>query len=408
MRNSTSKKGHNTEGSKKKVISGTRHCRMNEVPPDFEKWEIKAFFKVTSEDITDQQKKQIEDPARKFESERSVLAVHWHPEFIPMMTIRKRIDRMFPNSKEELIIPTQHNELMELNGYHGVEVDCYSKAFERKVQLLLHFKDLDLNKAGVLISMLEHTFKYRSRQLFDLIDSIILPSREDRRKEAVFRTGASEELVEFIQHHTERIDRMLKENGTKISKRSIKNKILRNYFDELREFYDKETIDHAQVFIKAMKKIVKRHFDYTYFYSTEEVIREARALNAGIIIPHPEQFWPILLADYDVDGFEVWNPQSREYTDFLVKVLLRHNKEDRHRERPLLVFMGDDTHLGEKVKPKHLQDPEKAGREIGYQPPWDEPDIQKNLIIGGFSKEKIIKEYKRRLEAREDCNGTGR
>ncbi len=45
-----------------------------------------------------------------------------------------------------------------------------------------------------------------------------------------------------------------------------------------------------------------------------------------MVIPHPEQFWPILLADYDVDGYEVWNPQSREYTDFLIRALDNQNK----------------------------------------------------------------------------------
>lgn len=66
------------------------------------------------------------------------------------------------------------------------------------------------------------------------------------------------------------------------------------------------------------------------------------------MIPHPEQFWPILLTGYDVDGVEVWNPQSHRYTNFLVSVLNEKNRRMDSSERPLLIFMGDDTHMSEK------------------------------------------------------------
>jgi hypothetical protein len=304
-------------GKKKKKF------KINKLPSDFEKWERRTFLKVITEELTEDQKATIRQPPETFPLEKNVLAVHWHPEFIPLDLVRERVDNTFPNMKKELIIPTQHNEIMTMNGYSGVEVDCYSKEFNRKVQLLIHFKDLDLEKAGVMISMLDHTFRYRSRQLFELINTLISEEMEERRMEAIVETGVDDDLLRFVTYHTEKILHMIKENEQIIPKRSIKNKLLRNYFNELREFYDDRMIDHAQVYIKTVKKIVKKHFDLSYFYTTEEIIKEARELNAGIIIPHPEQFWPVLLADYDVDGYEVWNPQSREFTDFLVKVLLK-------------------------------------------------------------------------------------
>jgi hypothetical protein len=81
-----------------------------------------------------------------------------------------------------------------------------------------------------------------------------------------------------------------------------------------------------------VKALVKVEFSLKYFYRTSEVIEEARALGAGIVIPHPEQFWPILLKEYDVDGIEVWNPQSRRYTEFLISVLNRRNQKRGSRQ----------------------------------------------------------------------------
>jgi hypothetical protein len=297
-----------------------------------------------------------------------------------------------------LIIPTQHNKITEYDGYAGVEVDCFSKEFNQKVQLLVHFKKEKVKKANVFKEMLEHTFKYRSKQLFELIDTIINPDQSDRLHKAVIETGVSDELVNFVKIHTRKLLKHIEDNDSIIPPEAIKNKILRNYFDELRVKYDDRVIDLSQVLIKQVKTIVKSNFNFMYFYRTREIIEEARSLNAGITVPHPEQFWPILLADYDLDGIEVWNPQSRRYTEFLIKVVNRKNKAVGKGGRKLLITMGDDCHLGEKVRSPHLQDPEKAGREIGLQPPWNDIDIKKNLILGKCNKECIINEYKARLE----------
>jgi hypothetical protein len=177
----------------------------------------------------------------------------------------------------------------------------------------------------------------------------------------------------------------------------FKNKLLRDYFNTLRESHDDRYINHAQLFLRSVKEIVKRNFSLEYFYRTEEFIEEARALGAGVVIPHPEQFWPILLEDYDVDGIEVWNPQSYEYTRFLIEVVNRENKAFRRRHRPLLITMGDDCHMGEKVKDPRYQDPEKAGREVGVQPPWDDLSIRKRLIAANADRGQVIAEYRGRL-----------
>ena len=56
----------------------------------------------------------------------------------------------------------------------------------------------------------------------------------------------------------------------------IKNNILRNFFDGLRDQYGNALIDRAQVFLKAVNTRVKVEFPLQYFYRTLEVI-EVRA-----------------------------------------------------------------------------------------------------------------------------------
>jgi hypothetical protein len=366
------------------------------IPEEITEADRSAFFEVVSVDLEDAQRARILNPEKTFPVQKAVLAVHWHPEHVPMPLIRQRIDAMFPGRDQELIIPTQHNELMDYDDYSGVEVDCYSSGFNQKVQLLLHFEKSRVADAGVLKGMLEHTFKYRSSQLFDFIRTITRPD-EDRITLAARQTGASDAVICFVQAYVRKIEKMLEENLSNISPRSVKNKILRNFFDRLRPTCGDGLIDRCQTFLTEIKRLVKLDFPTHYFFRTSEIIEEARHLNAGIVIPHPEQFWPVLLADYDVDGIEVWNPQSRRYTDFLVSVLNAQNQRGRSGRSPLLVFMGDDTHMGEKTRRPEDQNHEKGAREIGHQPAWDDLNIGKTLIKSGWSRASVIAEYKARL-----------
>jgi hypothetical protein len=278
-----------------------------------------------------------------------------------------------------------------------VEVDCYSTGFNRKVQLLLHFKGLDSQRAEVLASMLRHTHRYRASQLFEYLDALAEPNNEDRRQRAAGRSNAEEDLVEFVRIQAAKLKRLLLNHESDISEDAYKNKLVRNFLDTLRGRYADRLINQAQVYAKAVKDLVKEEFSLSYFYRASEFIEEARALGAGIVIPHPEQFWPILLADYDVDGIEVWNPQSQQYTEFLINVVNRRNRMGWHGKRPILIFMGDDCHMSEKTRPKTEQDPEKASREVGWQPAWHDFAIRKSLIINGVSRRKIIAEYRTRL-----------
>lgn len=353
---------------------------------------------VTTETITAEQARWIAEPTDVFPRQSSIVALHWHPEFVPMDLIRRRIAAMFPQADERLIIPTQHNILDSYDEFTGVEVDCYSPAFHRKTQLLFHFRTERLEGRGdTFKAMLAHTFKYRQSQLWQFIDTIIDPVYDHHVAAAAERTGANEALVEFVRVYVGRIKRLIDQNERRTAPVMLRNKLLVNFFDMLRGEYADRLINHVQVFLRAVKNIVKARFSLEYFYRERECIEEGRALGACIVIPHPEQFWPILLEDLDVDGIEVWNPQSLEFTEFLIHYVARENRTRRRHDRPLLVTMGDDCHMGEKVKDPRYRDALKAEREVGVQPPWEDLNIKKNLIMANATREDLIREYKSRL-----------
>jgi hypothetical protein len=363
----------------------------------FEEWEAAAFEAITSSHIDEATRALLATPPRVYPLEESVLAIHWHPEFVPVDLIRARISKTFPGRRQELIIPTQHNVLMSWDGYAGVEVDCYSPEFKRKVQILLHFKEERLERADTLKKMLDHTFRYRSGQLFEFLDSLIEARFEDRRQEAARVTSVDAELVAFVRAQAERLRLQIRRVEATLRPEAVKNRLVKDWFDKLRDRHDGALIDRAQIFVRKVKAVVKRRFDNTYFYETRQVIDEARQLGAGVVVPHPEQFWPILLADYDIDGLEVWNPGSRDYTEFLIQAVHRLNQRRERSDRPILVTMGDDCHMGEKAKDPRYQDADKLAREVGVLHAWDDLAIRKQLILYDIDRRRVIEAYKERL-----------
>lgn len=361
-------------------------------------WDQEVFEKLISLDLTPVQVDRIVHPNRRFDNESSVLAIHWHPEMVPLDLAESRIQAMYPQARESLVIPTQHNEVLVYGEYAGVEMDCRASAFNRKIQILLHFEKNKIEDAHSLRAMLAHTAKYRSNQLFEFMAALIDPAFEDRLRAGVRNTGAEENLIRFAVIQTRKLKRMIDAYPSSIPELSLKNKLLINYLNSQRGLYDGHAIDRAVIFVSGVKEVVKRHLPLRYFYEVREVIEEARSLGGAVIVPHPEQFWPVLLADYDVDGYEVWNPQSREFTEFLIHIVVKKNASANGTARPILVVMGDDTHLSEKILDPESQNPEKASREIGYQPAWRDPSIRKSLITGNFDKENIIRDYKSRLK----------
>ncbi len=354
----------------------------------------RIFAAITATTLTAEEEARIVEPGVVVQRQEYVLAVHWHPEHVPMPLVERRIRASFPGMGQSLIIPTQHNEITTYGAYSGVEVDCYSGGFNQKVQLLLHFENARLERAGVLRAMLSHTYRYRSSQLFEFL--AVLCGRDEARLGAVAAaTGAAEETVRFARLHALKLLALLERHQDRLPAAALKNKLVRNFLDAMRPCFGERLVARVQAFVQAVKLRVKEDFPLTYFYRVSEVIEEARGMGAGVVIPHPEQFWPILLADYDVDGYEVWNPQSQRYTDFLIEVLSRKNRKAGPSARKLLIFMGDDTHLGEKLRPAAADG--KPLREVGLQPAWDDLAVRKRLLAAGMDRACVINEYRARL-----------
>ncbi|MCR4317766.1 MAG: hypothetical protein NUW37_15600 [Planctomycetes bacterium] len=353
------------------------------------------FFKATSHSVPADVISRIEGPTNVHPTQRSTIAVHWHPEFLSFETIRKRIDTMFPNSQDELIIPTQHNELLHFGEWAGVEIDCYAKEYNLKVQLLAHFHGSKVRNADVLKSMLEHIYLYRASQLDQFFEAICDESGEKLRHKAAKRAGTPDSVCEFVLVTVRKIRALVARHRDDVPRDMLRNKLLKGYFDELKDYYDPQFINLCQSYLRVIKTLVKKRFSPHYFYSANEIVEEVRGLGGCLVIPHPEQFWPILLSGIDVDGIEVWNPASRRFTEFLISVVVEKNKSGTGKRR-LLITMGDDCHMGEKTRDLHKQD-KKALREIGFQPAWDDMNIKKILRAGNFDKQSVIDEYKTRL-----------
>lgn len=369
---------------------------FDSIPDGIEEEDLALFRRITSASLLPEQERQLLRPPKAYPEEETVLAVHWHPEFIPMELAARRIDTVFPNRSSDLIIPTQHNALTSFGEFTGVEVDCRSTSFNRKVELLLHFQNARVACAHSFKLMLEHTFRYRSIQLLHYLHAVTKPN-EGILGSAVRNTGADETLLRFVRGYVRKLEKLIEETADLMPPERIKNKIVRDFFDGLRGRFPGNVIDRAQLLLASVGRAVKEEFPLDYFYRTSEIIEEARALGGCVVIPHPEKFWPVLLADYDVDGYEVWNPQSHTYTEFLISVVERRNRESGLSARPLLVFMGDDTHLSEKVRPPAEQDRKKADREIGLQPAWKDANIVSALALAGMDKRQIVEDYRQRL-----------
>jgi hypothetical protein len=358
------------------------------------------FLAIVDTRLTPEQEERLRVPDAVYPRQHSTLAVHWHPEFIPIPLVRERMAAMFPAVEEELCIPTQHNELLELDGFSGVEVDCFSEEFSQKIQLLAHFRTEKVAQAAAFRAMLEHTADYRRTQLDCLLEALggaAQGGRGQPARQAAAQCGADGRSVAFTAAVARKLRTLIERHRGKMDRHSLKNKLVRNFLNRMRGKYDDIFIDRAQAYVNAVKTAVKAAFPPGYYYGTREIIEEIRGLGGCIVIPHPEQFWPVLLAGYDVDGYEVWNPQSRRYTEFLVSVVAEQNRNRPNNRRELLIFMGDDCHMSEKILPPTEQDPLKAGREVGLQPEWDDLKLRKKLITDQACRACVIRRYTERL-----------
>ncbi|MDZ7641510.1 MAG: hypothetical protein U5J62_05755 [Desulfurivibrio sp.] len=76
-----------------------------QIPEEITDKDRDIFLKVIKARLEPEQEEIIRNPEQVFPRQREVLALHWHPEYIPMELALERINRMYPNPDVKLIIP---------------------------------------------------------------------------------------------------------------------------------------------------------------------------------------------------------------------------------------------------------------------------------------------------------------
>ncbi|MDL2226609.1 hypothetical protein LJB86_03010 [Deltaproteobacteria bacterium OttesenSCG-928-M10] len=356
-----------------------------------------CFRRLTSVELNEAEKVQAARPDRTDPAADEFLAVHWHPEWAPLDLIDQRLRLAFPAAVRSLAIPTQHNRLMSFRGWAGVEADVYDRRYGLKVQLLIHFPAERLPKASALTAMMDRTYNYRAHQLLDILKRLAEPDEVFGRVRRSLPYSVSQAALDMARFYAVRLLTLIEESGIigGPADEMLKNRLLPDYLTAM-ESGRPVILDQALMLIKAVKKTVKAELNPGEFHSPQEVIEEARHLGGGVVIPHPPQFWPMLLSDLDVDGWEVWNPSTPKHAIFLTEALARAN-ESRPGRRPLLAFMGDDTHMSAKFRLGLSDEKDSAGREIGFQDPWFDPAVKAALDRAGQSRRRTLTEYQERM-----------
>jgi hypothetical protein len=356
-----------------------------------EDWEI--FGRLTSTELTDEERKAAVTPARIDPEEGTLFAPHFHPEWVPMELVQARLAAAFPAARERFVVPTQHNVIAAAGQWSGVEADVWSRKCGMKLQLLVHLKAERLAKASAFSAMIERTFRYRELQLLDILELAVRPDAETEAELA--RAGFADADLELAAAGCARLKAMIDGSGIAAGPGAamLKNRLATDYMEIRERGKDPVSLDRLLSLVNLLKARVKARPDPERFCGADELIEEARSLGAGIVIPHPPRFWPALLAELDADGWEVWNPSTPSHAAFLTECLARRGRI----KRPLLAFMGDDTHMSSKIRSHMVNYRDGADREIGFQPAWKDPETAAALRAAGQSRRRTMEEYMERL-----------
>ncbi len=357
------------------------------------------FRRLVDDTITTERLEALARPVQPRHGVDHVLAIHWHPQHVPLDVARRRLAALFPDARDMLVIPTEHNVLHVWGDHAGVEADCRDLRLGLKVQLLLHFRADRVREAHTLRAMLDHTALYRGIQLRALLETAARPDEAGHRhrvERAVRATGSGPEVLATAAACAAKLLCLLDAERDAPPADERRSTLLRDFVEARRPQLGPVLTPQVHAYTKALRDRVKAEFPLDFFHDAHAFMEEARGLGGLVTIPHPEQFWPILLAGYDVDAIEVWNPQSRRHTNFLISVVNEANAK-HPSAKPTLVTMGDDTHFGEMLRLPDGPEQARLAREIGVQPLWEDPVTLKELERAGMTRERVIDAFRQRL-----------
>jgi hypothetical protein len=348
-------------------------------------------------------------PEQTYPGQDGIMALHWHPESVPLEQITRRFRCLFPDAREWLLVPTEHNRLVSIDGYCGVEVDCRHRG--AKLQLLLHFHGDHPSGDPAFLTDLDHTRAYRARQLDRLLTALTQaegrPGREQAALEATTvlpgpsdgQPAARMGILAWMERESGQLLSLLDGDECPRDASHRKNKLVRDWLLTRLGGASHPAAPFVLEVLRTIKEQVKADFDPEWFLTAEHWIGRTRALGGTVTLPHPELFPAMLDGGLELDGVEVWNPQSCRRSVELLEDLVSGRIPGR-AGLPVLPTFGDDCHLGEKRKPESLRDAEKASREIGVQPAWDWPAVERILDHAGWRRVPLVREWKKRLAAR--------
>jgi hypothetical protein len=354
-------------------------------------WEI--FRRLTSTKLTAEERRAAVRPSMRDAKEKCLFAPHFHPEWVPMDLLDERLAKAFPAATERFAVPTQHNVITSMGPWSGVEVDVWSRPCGMKIQLLVHARAGRLEGSATFRSMVERTFRYRELQLLEILELAARP--DDGTLAELAKSGFGEGELQSAARLCARLKAMIDISGVASGPgvAMLKNRLATDYIEGKFQGRDPAGLERQLSLVNLLKSRVKARLDPARFQEADELIEEARGLGAGVVVPHPPRFWPALLAELDADGWEVWNPSTPSHAVFLTQCLARRGKI----RRPLLAFMGDDTHMSSKIRLHMVSDKGGGDREIGFQPAWKDPATTAALKAAGQSRRRTMEEYQARL-----------
>jgi hypothetical protein len=358
-------------------------------------WDEQTYALLVSSRLSPARRHAIAWPRQTYPDQDAVLATHWHPDGVPMELIRHRIGALFPSRTAELVIPTPHNRLAAYGELAGAEIDCYAPEIRDKVQLLIHLPRDRAARATALTGILEQAAETRARLLLRILEELDAAGPTKRLGRVATKITADPSALEFVQLRARKLRALIDRNRSKTPAHVLRPRLFRLYLEALRGQCGDRIADQGQALIRALSKALKRDEPAASFHSIYDIITEVRAARGGVVVPHPQKFPGVLETNYDVDGYEVWSPGWPRKTSALIDAIAERSAS--RKARPFLMFLADDCHLGEKLRPANLRCPKRAAREIGVQAGWDDPAIRSCLERAGVTRRGVIEAYRHRL-----------
>jgi hypothetical protein len=243
-------------------------------PRELNQWDQEAFERIISTELTEEQKARVVTPGLTFPGQKSLLAIHWHPEFIPSDLIAQRISACFRTARRSWSFPPSTTCLSRLGGLHWREVDCYAAGLIARcscccISIRTGWSGPPASRPCWSTRSNTGPGSFSNIWIRWLILFMTAVCRGPWPPPARTRSWCASP-----GSTAGKLKQLIEINQSIIDEETIKNKLLPDFFEELRAFYPERLINHAQSLLHAVKKIVKAQYNLTYFYRARNSSRK--------------------------------------------------------------------------------------------------------------------------------------